>query len=159
MYRYRVASLNKNKRKFSIILIDFVKNSDNQIIAINNNKNMVSSFETLKSAKLFLEDNETVDFIITDILGVGLDSYFISKTLSKKEKGVIFNNYADSSDSIQGNMYSKGQPPKAGMTFEQDPTTADYFFYFENLNTPTFALMFGIDIIIKAKGQLILKEM
>ena len=159
MYHYRVASLNRDRTKFSVILIDFVKNRDNQILAINNNRDMVKSFETLKEAKEYLSASETVDFIVTDVLGVGLDSHFISKSLSKSKKAIVFNNYADCFDVIQKDMYSRGQPPKAGMTFLQDPNSADYFFYFENLNNPTFALMFGVDIVMKAQGKLILEEL
>lgn len=157
MYRYRVASLNKDKNKFSVILIDFIKNKDNQILAISNNKNMVKQFDTFKSAKEYIMLDDSIDFILTDILGVGLDSIFISKTLSKKEKGIIFNNYADCFGVIQKDMYSRGQFPKAGDCFIQDMNTAEYFFFFETLRTSTFALMFGIDTVLKAQGKLILE--
>ena len=157
MYRYRIASLNKDKSKYSVILIDFVKNRDNQILAISNNKEMVKSFDDLKSAKEYLKLDDSIDFILTDILGIGLDSIFISRTLSKKDKSIIFNNYADCFNVIQKDMYSRGQAPKAGMTFLQDMNTAEYFFFFESVNTPTFALMFGIDIVLRAKGKLILE--
>ena len=62
MYRYRIASLQRDRRKFSVVMIDYVKNHDNQIIAINNNKNMILSFDDLKSAKDYISSNKTIDF-------------------------------------------------------------------------------------------------
>lgn len=157
-YKYRVLTIYRDKRATHSIMVDYLKNESNQIVVINNTSKMIQKFDSAKEAKENIDKLGKIDFIVTNILGLREDAIFISQTMSKADKGKVFNRYADSYASIQKTMQSKPSKPIAGQVFEQDMLTADYFFFFEELNPPTFTLLFGVDLIINAKSKILIDE-
>lgn len=149
----------REKGKIATIIVDYVKNEDNQIIAINSSKNMSRKFDSVSDAKEYIKNVKHINHIITDINGFGMDSIYISRNISKRDKSILFNNYSDAYDSMVKTMTLRPAKPIAGSVFEQDMNTSEYFFYFENINSATFALLFGVDAVLKDNGSQMLQYM
>lgn len=157
---YRVGVIKHQNRKFMAIIIDIAKDANNAIVAINNTKSMVSSFETTKGALDFIGSSKVqVDYILSDVLGLTDDYIFVSHQLSKSAKAKVYNIYHDAFPKIQKSMYSKPSLPMAGQTFKQDRLTADYFFFFEKLTVETFAVMFAINQVANSQARQVIQEL
>ena len=160
LYRYRIATI-KNSNTYELCYLDFIKNSDNQILAISNTREMVFSSHNLKEIKDHIKSMSkklSIDFILTDIQGFGMDSMHISSNLSKADKAKVFSNYYDAYPKRVKAMFSSPSAPRAGGVFEQDMNSGGYFYYEESLNSATFSMIYAVDVVIKARAKMMLDE-